>query len=78
MPNTQEYLNGYDIKIGSIYGEYKLLNIECQHIQLVRWNEYKYPCVITFKWIGKESSNYDKAQQMVKNFYYQEFLVKKQ
>jgi hypothetical protein len=60
MPDTGLYLDGFSISEGDTFGNYKIKNIDIEHHQVVRWNEYSYPVTIEFMWKGKGKPSHSK------------------
>lgn len=54
MPDVGEYLNGYKLQEGRVFGGYKISKLIVSHKSIVRWNEYSYPTDITFTWNGPQ------------------------
>lgn len=49
MPKKEEYLKGFNIFIGLTFDKYILKNIQIDHYEIKKWNEYSYPTELTFK-----------------------------
>lgn len=52
MPDAIAYQRGFGLQVGQIYGGYRMDTIKIGHDQVKLWNEYAYPCTLTFTWVG--------------------------
>ena len=57
MPNSEQFLTGFNIYKGMEIGNCVLTNISISEVNVVRWNKYKYPIELTFELIDKSSNN---------------------
>jgi hypothetical protein len=58
MPHSDEFLKGFGLKKGKIYGGYILEKIESKHIQIKMYQEYLYPIILVFR--KTNQSRYEK------------------
>jgi hypothetical protein len=52
MPMSEEYATGFALEYDLVFAGYQLLDWEIGHQQLVLFNEYAYPTVLTFYGYG--------------------------
>ena len=49
MPKSEKFLSGFNIHKGLNIDNYTLTNIEIDHVEIKKFNEYLYPMELTFK-----------------------------
>jgi maltooligosyltrehalose synthase len=64
MPKIPRLLSGYDIHMGlTLYG-YDLIDVTGEHIQIHRFQEYKYNIVMVWQRISKNANSYDLVHEL--------------
>lgn len=48
MPDAQHFLDGFNFKMGTVWGNYKLMSAKSTHEMVKQYNEYKYHLTLTF------------------------------
>jgi hypothetical protein len=59
MPTVEEYVEGFNLRNGMVFGNYTLKSNYIQHISIVRWNEYSYPAVLKLSYNSQEMPSND-------------------
>ena len=76
MPDAAEYQQGFDLKVGQVYAQYRMDDIKIGHTQLVRWNEYEYPSTMTFRWTGSYAGTKSQADEKTLMALFEAFKAK--
>lgn len=68
MPTAAEYAEGFNLHQGIILAGYLLSNVEIEHKQIVRWNEYEYPTTLIWQWMGSGTASEQTMQDLFREF----------
>lgn len=49
MPSAQQFIEGFDLYVGKVFGSYKVSNINIHEKLEVLYNEYSFPIIITLE-----------------------------
>jgi len=49
MPSAQAFLAGFNLHKNLKFGNYILVSVKINHIQIIRYRQYKYPIQLTFR-----------------------------
>lgn len=64
MPEVEDYLQGFNMHIGNMYGLYKVTNLNVAHHSEVRFTKYSYPIDITLE--NKANPSMEEANKAIR------------
>lgn len=59
MPKVKQYTKGFDLNEGMNLAGYMLIKMDIKHLQKIRYKEYTYPTILTWKKISSDASTYN-------------------